>query len=110
LNQPEQEAVASGSRQLRLGDISALGWVIRILGIVVAIYAAAKLSAHLVVPPSSAAPVWPGAGIALAVILMYGPRALFGIFIGVVVLEFQMFDVAAGGGSLALVFGLAIGA
>ncbi len=84
--------------------------MIRIILIAVAIYVAAKLSEHLVVAPSNASPVWPGAGIALAVTLLYGHRALIGVFLGMVAFEFQLFSATEGGGSLVLSIGLASGA
>jgi diguanylate cyclase (GGDEF)-like protein/PAS domain S-box-containing protein len=58
--------------------------------------------------------VWPGAGIALAVTILYGPRALIGIFLGAVAFEFQLFAITAGdrtiGSELILAFGLGAGA
>ncbi|MEJ2465960.1 MAG: EAL domain-containing protein [Candidatus Thiodiazotropha sp.] len=96
------------------GETSALGWVIRILGIAIAIYIAAKLSQHLTTPPSNASPVWPGAGIALAVTMLYGPRALIGIFLGVAAFEFQLFALTASDQTitttLIISFGVGIGA
>lgn len=84
------------------------------MGIAIAIFFAAKLSQHLTTPPSNASPVWPGAGIALAVTLLYGPRALIGIFIGALAFEFQIFTQTAGdrsvGSELILASGLGIGA
>ncbi len=84
------------------GETNLLGWVIRILGIGLAIFVAAKLSQHLTTPPSNASPVWPGAGIALAVTILYGPRALIGIFLGAVAFEFQLFAQTAGGRPLGI--------
>ncbi|MEJ2593028.1 MAG: CHASE domain-containing protein [Candidatus Thiodiazotropha sp.] len=96
------------------GETSPLGWLTRILLITTAIFIAAKLSQHLTTPPSNASPVWPGAGIALAVTLLYGPRALIGIFLGAVAFEFQLFAETAGSRSfsseLILAFGLGLGA
>jgi diguanylate cyclase (GGDEF)-like protein/PAS domain S-box-containing protein len=91
-----------------------LGWTIRILGCALAIFLAAKLSQHLTIAPSNASPVWPGAGIALAVTILYGRRALIGIFLGALVFEFQLFTLTASelaiGTKLMLASGLAIGA
>ncbi len=96
------------------GETNHFGWVIRIFGIALAIFVAAKLSQHLTTPPSNASPVWPGAGIALAVTMLYGPRALIGIFLGAVAFEFQLFAVTAGdrslGNELILASALGIGA
>lgn len=95
-------------------ETSTLGWIIRILSIAVAIFVAAKLTQFLTTPPSNASPVWPGAGIALAVTILYGPRALVGVFLGVVAYEYQLFAVTAGelaiGSVLMLACGLGIGA
>ncbi len=91
-----------------------MGWALRLIAVAVGIFVAAKLSQHLTSPPSNASPVWPGAGIALAVTLLYGRRALIGVFIGVVAFEFQLF--AATGAmhaldnGLVLAPGLALGA
>lgn len=78
------------------------------------IFVVAMLSQHLTVPPSNAAPVWPVAGIALALTILYGPRALIGIFIGVVAFEFQLFFQTIGdhniGKALILSVGLGVGA
>lgn len=91
-----------------------LGWLVRIAFIALAIFVAAKLSQHLTTPPSNASPVWPGAGIALALTILYGPRALAGILIGVVAFEFQLFTQTVGehasGYELLLSLGLGIGA
>ena len=108
MNLPDQPPAGSELRQHSYDDTSALAWLMRIVIIAVAIYVAAKLSEHLVVPPSNASPVWPGAGIALAVTLLYGPRALLGIFLGVVALELQLFGSAVD--NLPLALGLAMGA
>jgi diguanylate cyclase (GGDEF)-like protein/PAS domain S-box-containing protein len=82
------------------GETDPLGWGIRIFGIALAIFVAAKLSQHLTTPPSNASPVWIGSGIALAVTILYGPRALIGIFLGAVAFEFQLFAETAGDRSL----------
>lgn len=111
---PQSQVSAIPVLQPPRGECSPLGWVIRILAIALTIFVAAKLSQHLTTPPSNASPVWPGAGIALAVTILYGPRALIGIFLGVVALEFQLFAETAGdrtlGKELILALGLGVGA
>ena len=91
-----------------------IGWILRIGFIALAIFIAAKLSQHLTTPPSNASPVWPGAGIALALTILYGPRALIGIFIGVAAFEFQLFTQTLGSHTIGhepiLALGLGIGA
>ncbi len=95
-------------------ESSLLDWTIRILAIAIAVFAAAKLSQHLTTPPSNASPVWPGAGIALSVTILYGPRALIGIFLGVLAFEFMLFSQTSGdssfGSEMVLAFGLGMGA
>ena len=113
MNRSHQRSVAPQARQPASADATLIGWLVRILGIAAAIYLAARFSQHLTVPPSNASPVWPGAGIALAVALLYGPRALIGVFLGVAAFEFQLFASPAGpdpASSLALASGLALGA
>jgi signal transduction histidine kinase/CheY-like chemotaxis protein len=110
MNNLDQQHSASEAMHNAAGETSLVGWVIRIVGIAIAVIVAAKLSAPLAIPPSNASPVWPGAGIALAVSLLYGPRALIGIFLGVLVLEFQLFQETSGSKLLLLSFGLAAGA
>ncbi len=94
--------------------LSPFGWIVRIAAIAAAVFLAAKLSQHLTTPPSNASPVWPGAGIALAVALHYGPRGLIGVFLGAVAFEFQLFALGEGARSLEtqwlLAAGLGIGA
>jgi len=109
LNTPSKPSVTREPQAL-FGDTSAAGWVIRIVSIAVAVYLAARFSEHLTVAPSNASPIWPGAGISLAVTLLYGWRALPGIFVGVIALEAQLFDEVSGGSSFWIGIGLATGA
>jgi PAS domain S-box-containing protein len=48
----------------------------------VAYWAAAKLSLYLAIPPGYATAVWPASGIALAALLIIGPRAWPGVWLG----------------------------
>jgi len=104
----------SETQKLPGGETTTLGWVVRITLIALTILGAAILSQHLTTPPSNASPVWPGAGIALALTILYGPRALIGILIGMMAFEFQLFSQTVGehseGNELILAFGLGIGA
>lgn len=45
-------------------------------------YIAARFSLLLALPPGYAAPIWPAAGIALAAVLLFGPRVAPGIWLG----------------------------
>jgi diguanylate cyclase (GGDEF)-like protein/PAS domain S-box-containing protein len=77
---------------MSLSDEASLrDWLLRTLYIVFFIFVAAKLSQHLTTPPTNASPVWPAAGIALAVTIQFGPRILFGIFLGSALSAFQIF-------------------
>ena len=99
-------------QQLPCSNKSALGWAVCSSLIALIIFVAAILSQHLTTPPSNASPVWPVAGIALALTIFYGPRALIGIFIGVVVFEYQLFSQTVGEHSKGneLILSLALGA
>lgn len=91
-----------------------LSWVVCTGLIALTIFVAAMLSQHLTAPPSNASPVWPVAGIALALTILYGPRALIGIFLGVAVFEYQLFSLTvedhSKGDELILALGLGAGA
>jgi diguanylate cyclase (GGDEF)-like protein/PAS domain S-box-containing protein len=114
LNNPLHQSLGSDTRPPTIGETTRPGWALRLLSIAIAIFFAAVLSQLLTTPPSDAAPVWPGAGIALAATILYGPRALIGVFLGVVAFEFQLFADTIGGRSigseLIIAFGLGIGA
>src|SRR4051794_7640410 len=63
----------SGGLMVRLAEI----------GLLAAIYfLAAKASLLLAIPPGYATTVWPPSGIALAAVLLYGPRIWPGIWLG----------------------------
>jgi diguanylate cyclase (GGDEF)-like protein/PAS domain S-box-containing protein len=111
LNQPTLQSDDSKKLRLPCSTKTALGRVVCSALIALTIFVAAILSQHLTVPPSNAAPVWPVAGIALALTILYGPRALIGIFIGVVVFEFQLFSQTMGEHSKGseLILALALG-
>jgi PAS domain S-box-containing protein len=77
------------------------------------IFISAKLSQHLTIHLTHTSPVWPVAGIALALTLHYGPRVLLGVFLGVAAFVFQFFTETTDGLSfntaLLLAAGLSIG-
>lgn len=54
----------------------------KILVVAVSYCVAAHLSSYLAIPPGFASPVWPAAGIALAGILLWGPRIAVGVLLG----------------------------
>ncbi|WP_052700420.1 EAL domain-containing protein [Methylocucumis oryzae] len=43
------------------------------------------------IPPSEASPIWPAAGLALAAIFVYGPRALLGVWLGAFLVQIYTF-------------------
>ncbi len=59
------------------------GWlIVRILLLALVYFAVSRASLSLAIPPGYATPVWPGAGIAAAAILMGGWRYLPGVWLG----------------------------
>ena len=58
------------------------GWLWPMLGTALAYWLAGRLALLLAIPPGYASPIYPGAGIALAAVLVYGWRALPGILVG----------------------------
>ncbi|NOQ16318.1 MAG: diguanylate cyclase, partial [Methyloprofundus sp.] len=51
--------------------------------VALAYFISGVIGSLLAIEPSNSSPVWPAAGVALAVMLIYGRRAVFGLFIGV---------------------------
>ena len=62
-------------------------WLWPSLGAALAYWLAGRLSLLLAIPPGYASPIYPAAGIALAVVLVYGWRALPGILLGSAVMN-----------------------
>ncbi|MGR9046034.1 MAG: EAL domain-containing protein [Gammaproteobacteria bacterium] len=54
-------------------------------------FVAGYMGTWLAIPPSDVSPVWPASGIALAVMLIYGKRALPGIFLGALIVQIYAF-------------------
>ena len=52
------------------------------LAVAAAYYALAWAGLTIALAPSNASPMWPAAGFALAAVLLWGPRAAFGVFLG----------------------------
>lgn len=69
--------------------------ILAITGLALAYYLAAKLSHPLTVPPSNASAFWPAAGIALALVLKFGPKLLLGVFIGSLFINIELYDLNA---------------
>ncbi|OEJ63672.1 CHASE domain-containing protein, partial [Magnetovibrio blakemorei] len=57
-------------------------WVLLSLGVAIAYAVTGKLSLMLAIPPGFATAIWPPAGIALAVTLIWGSKVLPGVFVG----------------------------
>ncbi len=68
----------SGGSQLRDGVTFGIRWVI----VVVAYFAAAKFGLSLIVAHGSATPIWAPTGIALACLLIFGPRMWVAVALG----------------------------
>jgi diguanylate cyclase (GGDEF)-like protein/PAS domain S-box-containing protein len=109
LKQSHIQPVVSGSEISLNGETSHLGWLLRTLYVTFCIFIVAKLSQYLTVPPSNASPIWPAAGIALAVAIQYGPRIVLGIFLGSTLFEFHLFGATADTHDLYSQFMLATG-
>ena len=58
------------------------GWLWPCLGTALAYWLAGRLGLLLAIPPGYASPIYPGAGIALAAVLVFGWRVLPGILLG----------------------------
>jgi|GEM_PF-3430664 len=69
--------------------------LLAIAGLALAYYLAAKLSQPLTAPPSNASAFWPAAGIALALVLKFGPKVLLGIFIGSLMMNIEFYGLNA---------------
>lgn len=71
-----------------------------------------KLSLLLAIPPGYSAPVWPASGIAFVMVLLYGPSAALGVFLGSTLMNLSVGYNAAHPDtfSLALSVGACIGA
>lgn len=65
--------------------------ILAIVGLAFAYYLAAKLSYPLTEPLSNASAFWPAAGIALALVLKFGPKLLLGVFIGSFILNLELY-------------------
>ncbi len=85
------------------------------VGIGVFYFVAAFVSWHLVTPPGYATAIWPAAGVALAMLLLYGTRLWPGLLIGATLANlFHLYDPSVGNAglhqSLLLAFGLGVAA
>ncbi len=85
------------------------------IGIGVFYFVAAFVSWHLVTPPGYATAIWPAAGVALAMMLLYGTRLWPGLLAGATLANlFHLYDPSVGAGSLhqsmLIAFGLGVAA
>jgi len=80
----------------------------------IAYFVLARLGLLLAIPPGYATAIWPPSGIALAGVLLYGPRVAPGIWLGSLVANaltaFDASDAAAFAASLLLPAGIGFGA
>jgi len=58
--------------------------------VALAYFLSGVMGALLAIEPSNSSPVWPAAGVALAVILIYGRRVLPGLFVGIFCTQFYI--------------------
>jgi len=79
-----------------------------IIGLTLAYYLAAKLSFSVILPSSNASVFWPAAGIALALVLKFGPKILLGVFVGSLITSIDLYgiDALSSTGASLLVFTL----
>ncbi len=88
-------------------------WLLPSLLTALAYIALSRLALLLAVPPGYAAPIYPSAGLALAAVLVFGRRALPGVFLGAFLVNLQLSDPRALGAlstfGLPLVSGLGAG-
>lgn len=77
-----------------LNDKPLLQTLLAIIGLTLAYYLAAKLSFPLTVASSNASAFWPSAGIALAFVLKFGPKMLFGVFLGSLLKNIDFYNLA----------------
>src|SRR5438093_6269457 len=63
-------------------------WLLRVLGMASAYYVAGRLALLLAIPPGYATAVWPGAGLALAAVLVWGYRVCPAIVAGSFLINF----------------------
>ena len=76
--------------------VSRLRAVLAMLGVAAAYYAAARLGLQLQFQATQATPVWPPSGIAVAALLLFGPRLAGGVFLGAFLANLVDFYVKSG--------------
>src|SRR5215211_7682766 len=76
------EQLSPGSFRSLLLDRFHWQWLSRVLGVTVIYLATAKVGFLMAIPPGNVTAVWPPSGIALAVLLIWGPRLSPGIWLG----------------------------
>jgi integral membrane sensor domain MASE1 len=66
------------------------------LAIACAYFVLGYIGTFLASPPSNASPIWPPAGLALAVALVYGTRIIPGVFVGSLLIKiYNFYDFSA---------------
>ena len=68
------------------------GWMTLLLLTALAYFVAGEAAMLLAIPPGYASPIYPSAGIALAAVLVYGPRALPGVMVGAYLINLHTAD------------------
>jgi PAS domain S-box-containing protein len=89
-------------------------WVVKVAGVALAYSVAGRLALLMAIPPGYATAVWPAAGLALAALLMLGPRVWPGVALGSFLVNvstsFDASSTAALARSLAIPLGIGAGA
>ena len=67
---------------LRVPDRTAVNKILSISAVAVIYYALARAGLLIALIPANASPMWPAAGFALAAVLLWGPQAGLGVFVG----------------------------
>ena len=73
---------ALAERRAGLGPISRLRWLLDAMLLAVCYFMAGYIGLSLAVPPGYATLVWPASGVALAALLLRGPRMWIGVWMG----------------------------
>ena len=86
-----------------------LRYILKFFLIVFAYYACTRLGLLFVIPPGRASVIWPAAGVALAVVTVFGYRYTPAVFVGALLNSFSFYD-AIDGRAVAISSVIALGA
>jgi len=83
-------------------------WAVPLVATALAYFAIAAATIPIAIAPACASPLYPAAGVALASILVFGPRMLAGVFLGALAVNLLLDDARALHGAAALALPLAL--